>query len=68
MQDSGQHWNAKKKKVPLLIVGIHGDLQRAQRLQRPEHEPRLARILADVARGEALDEVAHEELEVRLLV
>jgi len=52
----------------LLVIGIDGDLQRAERLQRPEHEPRLARILTDVARREALDEVAHEELEVRFLV
>ena len=53
---------------PLLVIGIDGDLQRAERLQRPEHEPRLARILTDVPRGEALHEVAHEELEVRFLV
>jgi len=52
----------------LLVIGIDGDLQRAERLQRPEHEPRLARILTDVACREALDEVAHEELEVRFLV
>jgi hypothetical protein len=56
------------QETPLLVIGIDGDLQRAERLQRPEHEPRLARILTDVARGEALDEVAHEELEVRFLV
>ena len=58
----------KKIRLPLLGVGIDGDLQYAERLQRPEHEPRLARILAHVARGEALNKVAHEKLQVGLFV
>ena len=50
------------RQAPLLGVRIDGDLQRAERLDRPEHEPWLARILAHVARWETLDEVPHEEL------
>jgi hypothetical protein len=56
------------RQVPLLGVRIEADLQRAERLDRPEHEPWLARVLAHVARWEALDEVPHEELQVRFLV
>jgi hypothetical protein len=55
----------KKTQVPLLVIGIDADLQRAQRLQRPKHKPRLARILARVACGKTLDEIAHKELEMR---
>ena len=56
------------RQAPLLGIRIDGDLQRAERLERPEHEPWLARILAHVARWEALDEVPHEELQMRFLV
>jgi hypothetical protein len=64
----GRRSARRQQQAPLLGVGIDGDLQRAERLDSPEHEPRLARILAHVARWEALDEVAHEERQVRLLV
>ena len=58
----------RRRRAPLLGIRIDGDLERAERLERPEHEPRLARILAHVACWEALDEIADEKLQVRILV
>ena len=53
--------------APLFRDGVHPDLQHAEPLQRPEQEPRLARVVVHVARGEALAEIAQQELQMLVL-
>ena len=55
-----------KTRAPLFVIGVQDDAQDAETLERPVQEPGLARILADVARWEALSEVSQEKVEVVL--
>ena len=54
--------------IPLLVPWVQPNLQDAERLKSPEHQPRLARILADVSRGEPLHKIPDEELHVCVLL
>jgi hypothetical protein len=45
---------------------VEADLEERKRLRGPVHEPRLAGVVRLVARGEALQERAREELRVRV--
>ena len=59
---SGRPPDQGLESAPLLVVRIDGDLKRAKALKRPEHEPRLACILAHVTSGKSLNEVADKKL------
>jgi hypothetical protein len=52
---------------PLLVPRIQSNLQNAECLHRPENQPGLTRILADVSRRETLDKIPYKELHVRIL-
>src|SRR5437016_3644303 len=53
---------------PLFVPWIQRNLQHAEALHRPEQQPWLTRVLADVSRWKSLDEIPYKELHVRILL
>ena len=58
----------QQNNIPLLVPWVQPNLQDAERLESPEHQPWLTRILADVTRGEPLYKIPDEELHVCVLL